>query len=273
MESTVTTDSSPLDHVTFSPAIGRPSWSRTSAASRMVSPSAVSSTTSGVTSTIVGAGAATVSSALPATLDVVAVMVASPSAMPLTSPESSTRATAVSLDAQANTASATAWPFASTASAASRNVSVSTSVWEAGETATSLTCCATVIVALPDADPAVAVIVAVPLPAAVTSPAASTVATVASLLRQATAAPGIACPLWSRTSAVNWTVAPSAVSSTVAGLTVTVVGWGGSGGGSVAPSPQERTARKKRAAAARQDCLAREEMLTCARGSRTPEPD
>ena len=46
-----------------------------------------------------------------------------------------------------------------------------------------------------------------------------------------TAAPAITLPLWSRTSALSWTVAPNAVSSTLAGLTVTAVGRAGSGGG------------------------------------------
>ena len=106
-------------------------------------------------------------------------------------------------------------------------------------TATVLTPWATVAVALPDADPAVAVIVAVPFVAAVTSPEALTVATAAALLDQLTAAPAISLPFWSRTSAVNCSVAPKAVSCTVAGATPTVAGRRGSeamGGGSVPPS-------------------------------------
>ena len=76
---------------------------------------------------------------------------------------------------------------------------------------------------------------------AVTSPDPLTVATEALLLVQVTPAPAITWPFWSRTSAVNCSVAPKAVSWAVAGVTVTVVGRGGSGGGvggSVAPSPQ-----------------------------------
>ncbi len=52
----------------------------------------------------------------------------------------------------------------------------------------------TVTVAVPDTPPAIAVIVAVPLPAAVTRPAALTVATAALLLAQVTEAPAITCP-------------------------------------------------------------------------------
>ena len=146
----------------------------------------------------------------------------------------------MSPDAHENSAPATACPFASVAAAASRTVSPrATSVSTAGETATALTSCTTVTAALPEAEPEVAVIVAVPLPAAVTSPVASTVATEGSPLDQATATPAIASPFWSRTSAASRTVSPSAVSPAVAGVTVKVVARGGSGaGGSVAPSPQ-----------------------------------
>ena len=115
------------------------------------------------------------------------------------------------------------------------------SVSAAGVTVTAPTSWATVTCALPEAEPAVAVIVAVPLPAAVTSPDASTVATAAALLAQLSAAPAIALPFWSSTSAVSCSVAPNAVNWTVAGATATEAGRGGSGGGgggAVAPSPQ-----------------------------------
>ena len=89
----------------------------------------------------------------------------------------------------------------------------------------------------PPTSPTVAVIVAVPLPTAVTNPEASTVATEASLLDQVTVAPAIACPFWSRTSAESCRVAPTAANSAVAGLSVTVVARGGSTvGGAVGPS-------------------------------------
>ncbi|MCZ0934885.1 MAG: hypothetical protein OXJ54_06865 [Gemmatimonadetes bacterium] len=64
----------------------------------------------------------------------------------------------------------------------------------AGVTATASTSWATDTSAVPEAEPAFAVMVAVPFPAAVIWPEASAVATDASLLAQATAAPAIACP-------------------------------------------------------------------------------
>ena len=100
----------------------------------------------------------------------------------------------------------------------SRAKSVST----AGVTTTALTVWATVTAAEPEADPAVALIVAAPLPAAVTRPDALTVATVAALLAQLNVAPAMTLPFWSRTSAVSCTVASRAVSSAVAGLTIQV---------------------------------------------------
>ncbi|MDE2654099.1 MAG: hypothetical protein OXI71_09825 [Gemmatimonadota bacterium] len=237
-ESTAATSVSPLDQDTVSSSIGRPIWSRTSTASRIVCPTAVNARVSGVTATVVGAAASTATTAFPVTADEVAVISASPAATPVTSPKSSTRATAVSLDAHENSAPAAAWPFASDASAESLTVSATTSVSAGGVTATALTSCATVTDAVPDAEPAVAVTVAVPLAAAVTKPDASTVATEALLLAQATDAAAITCPCWSRTSAVNRAVAPSADSTADAGVTVTEVGRGGSDGGSTAPSPQ-----------------------------------
>ena len=74
-------------------------------------------------------------------------------------------------------------------------------VTDGGDTTTESTACATVTVAVPEAEPAVAVTVAVPFAAAVTRPEAFTVATAASALAHETAAPGIARPAWSRTSA------------------------------------------------------------------------
>ena len=65
----------------------------------------------------------------------------------------------------------------------------------AGSTATAAIACATVTVARLAADPEVAVIVAAPLPTAVTSPAAFTVATVSSLDSQENLAPAVTLPL------------------------------------------------------------------------------
>ena len=98
-------------------------------------------------------------------------------------------------------------------------------------------------------------IVAVPFPAAVARPDPLTVATEALLLVQVTPAPAITWPFWSRTSAESCTVAPKAVSWVVAGVTVTVVGRGASGGGvggSVIPSPQAYAQRVADSVAATQ---------------------
>ena len=240
-ESTAATVVSALVQVTWTSSITRPRWSRASAVSCTVCPNAVSDTVSGVTATVVGIRATTPRAARPVMSAAVAVTFAWPAPTPVTRPVSSTTATSVSLDAHENSASATGWPFASAAAALRRSVSPTNSVSAAGKTVTALTFWTTVTAAVPDADPAAAVIVAVPLAAAVTRPVELTVATAGAPLVQVTVAPVIACPYWSRTSAASCTAAPTAVSSAVAGLTVTIVGRGGSTGGeggSVAPSPQ-----------------------------------
>ncbi len=86
-----------------------------------------------------------------------------------------------------------ACPFASNAPADSRTVSPrAPRLAVSGVTVTELTAWATVTAALPEADPEVAVTVALPLATAVTSPDALTVATAAAPLAQITAAPAIA---------------------------------------------------------------------------------
>ena len=213
VESTAATIISALVHATGSPSITRSIWSRTSAMSRTVSPSAVNASVLGATDTVVGTSASTTSSARPVTPDEVAATSTSPSPVPVTSPDASTTATDVSPEAHVNAAPATAWPFASLASASNRTVSRSTTVSAAGATSTVLTVWATVTAEVPDAEPAIAVIVAAPLATAVTSPEASTAATEA--FRCSTTLPRhrpIGCPYWSSTCAVSCTVAPSAVS-------------------------------------------------------------
>ena len=108
----------------------------------------------------------------------------------VTRPDAATVATSVSLDVHTDFAPVTAWPLASTASAKRCIVSPKvTSVSAGGVTVTALTTCSTVTATPPDAVPLVAVIVAVPLPAAVTRPDASTVATSVSLDAHADFAP------------------------------------------------------------------------------------
>ena len=73
-------------------------------------------------------------------------------------------------------------------------MSPTSSTADSGVIATVVTDCATVTAASSEAEPDIAVIVAVPLPAAVTSPEASTVATATSELAQATDAPDMTRP-------------------------------------------------------------------------------
>ena len=149
-----------------------------------------------------------------------------------------------------NPAAATTWPFASVATASKRTVSRSTTVSAGGETSTMLTRWATVTAAVPDADPAVAVIVTAPFPAAVTSPEASTDATDASLLAHVTAASAMRSPYWSSTCAESRAVSRRAANSRELGLTATRAGSGGSGG-IVSSPPQDRAAARVRTTAGR----------------------
>ena len=242
VESTAATRVSELDHDTGSSGIARPTWSSTSAVNCAVAPSAASVAAAGLTVTVVGTGTSTVTSAAPVTPPDSAVTVAVPPATPVTSPVESTVATSVSLEAHANCAPATAWPFASSASAVSRSVSAVTRLAAPDVMVTVLVACATVISALAVAAPDVAVTVVAPLATAVASPEASTVATAASELDHDTVAPAITRPFWSNTEAVNWTVRPSAARVADDGDNVIVVatGVGGGGAGAVPESPHER---------------------------------
>ena len=91
-----------------------------------------------------------------------------------------------------------------------------------GDATTEVTACVTVTTVAPSADPADAVTVAVPLPTAVASPDAFTLATEVSVEDQLKPASVIAWPFWSSTSATTCAVAPSAVSIAESGVRVTV---------------------------------------------------
>lgn len=123
-----------------------------------------------------------------------AVTVAAPTPAARTSPAGSTVATLGWLDDQSNSTPGTTLSRASRAVASRRTVSPTSRITVSGATRTAATACSTEIPALPDADPARAVIVAVPLLAAVTSPDPSTDATDGALLAQATAAPDMVRP-------------------------------------------------------------------------------
>ena len=201
-----------------------------------MSPSAVNSRAEGEIVTAPTSWA-TSTSTVSATEPDIAVTAASPLPAERTSPVESTVATDAFPDTHEKAAPSTGWPFASNASALRRRVSPSAVNSRAEcEIVTAPTSWATVTLALPDTEPAVAVIVASPFATAVTSPDAPTVPTAELLLAQVTVTPVIACPFWSRTSAVICTVPPKAVSSAVAGRTVTVVARGGS-----TPSSHDKT--------------------------------
>ena len=145
----------------------------------------------------------TVISAVPRPLPALAVIVATPSATPVTRPPASTAATAASLDSHENSTPATASPFSSNASAVSCSVLPNPIVSADGDTCTEATGCITGTTAEPDASPALAVIVATPSATAVTRPPASTVATAASLDSHENSAPATAWPFSSNASAVS----------------------------------------------------------------------
>ena len=97
--------------------------------------------------------------------------------------------------------------------------------------------CSTVTVAWPAAPPARAVMVVAPFPADVTSPdPSSTPATAGRMLDHCTLTLAIALPCWSYTLAESCSVSPTDAKETSDGVTVTVVGTGGSTG--VSPPPQ-----------------------------------
>ena len=183
-------------------------------------------------------------------------MVAVPSASALTSPEPVTDATDESVLAQFAGAPDIACPFRSETAATNLAVSPrALNTTESGETTTPAISCCTATPALPEAAPALAVIVADPCATARTSPETVTDATDGSVLVQLTGAPGIACPFWSRTPAANLTVSPSAVNITESGVTERVVGTsvgsGGSTGVVTSPvsSPQDRVPMRQRTTA------------------------
>lgn len=248
VDDTVATDVAPDDHVTVA-AIAAPFWSSVVADSCSVAPVCTLAVAGEIcTDVSTGAPACTVTVAVPKT-DVapavaVAVMVADPGATPVTSPVADTVATDGADDAH-DTLAANALPFWS------RGVAESCSVWPAvivpppvTDTDASAGAADTVTTKLPvterDASVAVAVIVALPGPTAETSPAAVTVATVASDDDQVT----VACTLfpdWSRALALSCTVWPTtrADDPPPVGVTATDVNTAVGADGPVGPGPAE----------------------------------
>jgi len=103
----------------------------------------------------------------------------------------------------------------------------------------------TVTDAVPLAEPEVAVIVAVPLATAATSPADETLATDELEDSHVTDAPLIVAPPWSRTVGISCCVSPNDPKLSVVGERVTVVAMGGS---VVPPQPARLTRRTVRRA-------------------------
>src|SRR5439155_842937 len=140
-------------------------------------------------------GVVTVMADVPLTPSLVAVMVAEPTAAPVTRPLALTVATPVLLLCQVTARPDRAVPLASLGVAVSCTVDPACTEAAVGATLTEATgTCTTVIAAEPLWLSLVAVIVAVPATLPVTSPLAPTVATVAVLLNQVTAPPASGLP-------------------------------------------------------------------------------
>jgi hypothetical protein len=170
----------------------------------------------------------TVASAVPVPPPDVAVIVACPAATAVTTPDALTVATFGFRLAHVTIGLATTSPFGSRTWAVSVPV-VPTPLkgTPAGVTVTELVAAATTVTeALPDTEPDVARIVAVPVCRAVTSPLALTRATVVSLLDQVYVTNARESPAEFLTVAASCCVAPYAMDG-VAGLTVTVAGVAG----------------------------------------------
>src|SRR6266550_2787800 len=221
LELTVATEVLLLDHVTVRPVSGLPLASFGVAVSWTVWPTGTLAD-AGLTVTELTATFDTVMLALPLCPSLIAVIVAEPTAAPLTSPVLVTVATELLLLAQATLRPVSGFPFASFGVAVSWTVWPTGTLADAGLTVTELTGTGTldtVMLDVPLFPSLVAVIVAEPAVPPVTSPLPSTLATDVLLLDQVTARPASGFPFASFGVAVSCTVAPVA---TVAATGVTV---------------------------------------------------
>src|SRR6266480_4244648 len=210
-----------LDHVTVRPVSGLPLASFGVAVSWTVWPTGTLAD-AGLTVTELTATFDTVMLALPLCPSLIAVIVAEPTAAPLTSPVLVTVATELLLLDQATVRPVSGFPFASFGVAVSWTVWPTGTLADAGLTVTELTGTGTldtVMLDVPLFPSLVAVIVAEPAVPPVTSPLPSTLATDVLLLDQVTARPASGFPFASFGVAVSCTVAPVA---TVAAPGVTV---------------------------------------------------
>src|SRR5881628_2579995 len=190
-------------HVNVWPGAVLPFASLATAPNCCVKPRALSVAVAGVTTTDLTI-CATETAAIPETAPVVAVIVAAPFPTAVARPAGSTVATSPSDDVHVNVRPRTGRPFPSSGTALNcwlrpRALRVAL----AGLTSTDRTICATDMAAVPETPPFVAVIVAVPFPAAVASPPASTVATSPSEDVHVNGCPGTTLPLASFATALN----------------------------------------------------------------------
>src|SRR5205809_746366 len=175
----------------------------------------------GVTATEATGTCTTVMAEGPLCPSEVAVIVAAPASFAVTSPLELTVAAAVLLDVQVTTRPDSGFPAASLGVAVSCTVLPSSTLADAGVTATVATGTGgTVILAVPLCPSLVAVIVAPPVATAVTSPLAFTPTTDVLLLDQLTTRPVSGLPFASFGVAVSWTVPPGC-RPTAAGVTAT----------------------------------------------------
>lgn len=149
-----------------------------------------------VTVTVLTGAGVTDTVAVALFVSLVAVIVAEPTATPVTTPDDETVATELLLDVQVTSRSVTIVPFVSLTVTVNVPVVVAGTVMLDGESATLPTgTVLTVIDAVPDLPSLVAVMVALPAATAVTVPVDDTVATLALLVVHVTVRPVMMAPL------------------------------------------------------------------------------
>jgi len=176
---------------------------------------------------------------------------AGPLATAVTTPTLLTVTVVVSLDDHVRLPAGISEPPASRTVAVTVAVSpAAANTRESGESVIETATCWIEAFAFADADPDVAVMVAVPFATAVTRPDEDTVATEADDELHVTLAPLIVAPFWSLTVAVSWDVSPSEaklrlVADSVIEVATGAGGVGGVGGlvGELPPSPQASSSR------------------------------
>jgi hypothetical protein len=174
---------------------------------------------------ILGLTRFTVTVAVPFTDPEVAVMVAVPFAIAVTSPAEDTVATPVADETQLTVGLEMTFSLASLTVGVRVAVSpVDVNDKVSGDKVSEPSTCSTVTVAVPFTDPEVAVIVAVPFAIAVTRPATDTVAILVSDEVQVTLGLEIVFPLESLTVGVTVAVSPSVLNESESGVKMIVSG-------------------------------------------------